>query len=99
MTEAMFVNDENDIDAKIDRAFCIDRSKPRSKMNDRQRAIARALERDDNRCQECGSTEDLSVHHLIPRRESGTHKLCNLVTLCRSCHLKIHPEFIEKRST
>jgi len=93
--EVTLVDDEDNIDAKIDHAFGIDRNhKPRSKMNARQRVAERVLERDDHRCQECGSTEGLTIHHLIPQRESGTNKLCNLVTLCGVCHLKRHPERI-----
>jgi hypothetical protein len=28
----------------------------------------------------------LSVHHMIPRAEGGSHGLFNLVTLCHPCH-------------
>jgi len=49
-------------------------------------------ERDGFRCQVCGSEktegENLSVHHI-----DGDKKNCsldNVITLCRSCHTKIH---------
>lgn len=56
----------------------------------------RARERDDHTCQDCGKvqrTPALDVHHIVPRREFGTDEgnanaLSNLVTLCRTCHLR-----------
>ncbi|WP_231391317.1 HNH endonuclease [Megasphaera vaginalis (ex Srinivasan et al. 2021)] len=32
------------------------------------------------------------VHHIIPLSEGGTHEEANLMSLCRSCHEKIHKE-------
>src|SRR5215216_8097836 len=38
------------------------------------RRFAKAVkERDGYRCQECGSTERLIAHHVIPLQEGGTH--------------------------
>ena len=52
-----------------------------------------AKERDGHRCQLCGSTHRLHVHHL--REWNGddptTHGLDNLQTVCASCHRKLHP--------
>lgn len=71
----------------------------------KQKAAAR--KRDGHRCQHCGVSEDeigqhLDVHHVKPFREFGyipdqndnyrqANKLSNLLTLCRSCHLKVEP--------
>ena len=30
------------------------------------------------------------VHHIIPVSRGGTHEASNLMSLCRSCHNKIH---------
>lgn len=55
----------------------------------------RARRRDDYTCQRCGKNESdsersLDVHHIKPVREfdekEEAHNLCNLTTLCRSCH-------------
>jgi len=59
------------------------------------------LERDDYQCRACGITEQqhkedtgkgLDVHHVIPVRLfddlSEAHAKENLVTACRSCHMK-----------
>lgn len=32
------------------------------------------------------------VHHIVPLSEGGTHDESNLMSLCRSCHEKIHKE-------
>ena len=37
-----------------------------------------------------GSVEE--VHHIIPLAEGGTNDESNLMSLCRSCHEKIHRE-------
>jgi len=51
----------------------------------------RALERDNHTCQICGVPEngiEHDVHHLIPFRLNHSNALDNLITLCRSCHMK-----------
>jgi 5-methylcytosine-specific restriction endonuclease McrA len=52
-----------------------------------------ALARDGYRCQKCGSTSRLHVHHQTPWSDGQTdpHALDNLLTLCASCHRKEHP--------
>ena len=37
-------------------------------------------------CSFCGSTEDLTVDHIIPVSRGGTNDLENLQPLCRSCN-------------
>lgn len=32
------------------------------------------------------------VHHKLPLAEGGTHDRSNLISLCKSCHAKIHGE-------
>ena len=47
-------------------------------------------------CAECGTREDLHVHHID--RNVANNKPRNLLTLCSSCHLKLHwQEDREKR--
>lgn len=61
----------------------------------------KALNRDGHECQSCGMTAaesqqtfgcDLHVHHRIRYEDFDSderaHRLSNLVTLCRSCHMK-----------
>ena len=39
-------------------------------------------------CAECGTTEGLHVHHVDRNPENNNP--ANLMTLCASCHLKLH---------
>ncbi|GGK74406.1 HNH endonuclease [Haloarcula sebkhae] len=61
-------------------------------------ARAQALRRDQYRCQHCDRREgkwgtDLHVHHIQPTRKGGSHELENLVTLCNSCHNRLHGRY------
>jgi hypothetical protein len=50
-------------------------------------------ERDNCTCQCCrGRTKDkrLEVHHLVHRRDGGSNRPENLITLCKTCHDKYH---------
>jgi hypothetical protein len=38
------------------------------------------------KCFECGATEDLQEHHVVPRFRGGT----KTIPLCYSCHCKAH---------
>lgn len=44
------------------------------------------LERDHNKCQICNSRNNLHIHHIVKRRNGGSHDPDNLITLCASCH-------------
>ena len=55
-----------------------------------RRIMKRVLERDDWRCQKCGSLENLQVHHQIKRSQQGDDALRNLVTMCARCHMEEH---------
>ena len=48
------------------------------------------LERDGWRCQVCGSMQNLQVHHLKFRSQSGGDEEKNLITLCAGCHARMH---------
>jgi 5-methylcytosine-specific restriction endonuclease McrA len=65
---------------------------PRLKLPLREYATlrTRALERDGWRCQFCGSSNNLQVHHLKSRSKLGDDALQNLISLCVTCHGKQH---------
>ncbi|MBU2913860.1 MULTISPECIES: HNH endonuclease [Reichenbachiella] len=44
--------------------------------------------RDNNQCQYCGSEQDLTLDHLIPRSKGGRSMWNNLVTACKKCNAK-----------
>lgn len=43
-----------------------------------------------NKCANCGSKEDLEIHHIVPLSLGGTNNATNLVPLCYSCHKAAH---------
>lgn len=49
------------------------------------------LDRDDYECQDCGTGDELNVHHIEPVCDGGDKfSLDNLVTLCREHHYERH---------
>ena len=38
------------------------------------------------------------VHHILPVSRGGTHDRANLMSLCRSCHNKIHLEMGDRHT-
>ena len=44
-----------------------------------------ALLRDDYNCRLCDKPAH-EVHHIIPKKDGGTHNLKNLISLCERCH-------------
>jgi 5-methylcytosine-specific restriction endonuclease McrA len=53
----------------------------------------RVLERDNLRCQACGSMQNLEVHHIQFRSHSGPDLEENLITLCAPCHGQSHKQW------
>lgn len=41
-------------------------------------------------CVNCGSREEIEMHHIVPLSMGGTNNEGNLVYLCRECHFKAH---------
>lgn len=55
-----------------------------------------AIERDNYKCQHCGESMNLEVHHWEPYWISQDNSLDNLVTLCRSCHKDVHDMYMRE---
>ena len=51
-----------------------------------------ALKRDNFTCQDCGATDKLETHHIIPYIYSKDHSIKNLKVLCQTCHRKYNSE-------
>lgn len=62
-----------------------------------QRRRLEIMQRDDFKCRECGTTNDLNVHHIryIDGRKPWEYDDGDLVTLCGKCHKEAH-ELIEQ---
>ncbi|MNC15660.1 HNH endonuclease [compost metagenome] len=44
------------------------------------------FERDGYTCCDCGTKEDLEIHHILPISQGGKNIIENLKTVCCSCH-------------
>jgi 5-methylcytosine-specific restriction endonuclease McrA len=66
--------------------------RPRLKLTPEGYAALRrqVLERDGWRCQVCGSSAELQVHHLQRRSKLGGDQNENLIVLCAECHRRQH---------
>ncbi len=66
--------------------------RPRLRLNPEsyRRLCQQVLERDGWRCQSCGRSTNLQVHHLNPRSRLGNDTEQNLITLCARCHQGLH---------
>ena len=61
---------------------------------------AKVLNRDNYECQIChGKHKDskLEVHHIVFRSQNGSDDESNLITLCKTCHDKLHKDFKEDK--
>jgi 5-methylcytosine-specific restriction endonuclease McrA len=45
-------------------------------------------QRDEGRCRNCGSQENLHFDHVIPRSRGGSSTAENIQLLCRQCNLR-----------
>lgn len=43
-----------------------------------------------NACADCGATETLHAHHIVPRARGGRNTMRNGVCLCKGCHEARH---------
>ena len=46
--------------------------------------------RDGYKCRKCGSKTHLEAHHIVQRKDGGSNRPDNLVTLCHDCHAALH---------
>ena len=50
----------------------------------------KVLERDGWKCQRCGRQDQLQIHHIVRRSQSGPDYEQNLIVLCAGCHRTLH---------
>lgn len=64
-----------------------DRGSPQSRGYTRRWSNqAKVLKRRQPTCTRCGTADDLSVDHVVPKSAGGTDDPSNLQVLCRSCN-------------
>lgn len=49
------------------------------------------------KCENCNTSENLTINHKIPRAQGGTNEAENLEILCKECHKHYHG-IISKKS-
>jgi len=58
-----------------------------------------ALKRDDYTCKKCGENDSdkLVIHHIVPWMDNFSlwFELSNIITICKDCHKKEHPTWID----
>lgn len=54
------------------------------------------LKRDNHKCQYCGSEENLTIDHIIPKSRGGDTTWENLVTACHSCNNKKDNKYLNE---
>lgn len=54
---------------------------------------SRRIRAEVGKCELCGSTEKLTVDHIVPRAIGGTSHRSNLRVLCDDCHQAVTREF------
>jgi 5-methylcytosine-specific restriction enzyme A len=64
--------------------------------DDWDRRRQRVYQRDDYQCVNCqrrggphGDVE-LHAHHIVPKSRGGVHRMSNLITVCKACHVAVH---------
>lgn len=61
----------------------------RKEYNSMRNVLMDALiTRDGNYCRACGTTQNMSIDHIIPVVKGGRNVMSNLQLLCRSCNSK-----------
>jgi hypothetical protein len=55
------------------------------------------FKRDGYKCLACGTTDKLSIDHIIPINKGGENRISNLQTLCRRCNSRKSDNYIDFR--
>lgn len=50
----------------------------------------------NGKCDNCGSSSQLVIHHIVPLAVGGAERASNLSVLCHACHNKLHTQLNNK---
>lgn len=68
---------------------------PLSKIMNEKPSRSMVYTRDENKCQYCGVTRNLTIDHVIPKSKGGDDSWENLVVACVSCNTKKGNKLLE----
>jgi hypothetical protein len=68
---------------------------PLSKIMNEKPSRGLVYTRDENKCQYCGVTRNLTIDHVIPKSKGGDDSWENLVVACVSCNIKKGNKLLE----
>jgi len=68
-------------------------------LSQKKNWMKKMIERDGEKCKDCGSTENLTLEHLVPRCIGGKFSYENLEILCFKCNRKRWDQLIKKALT
>ena len=60
--------------------------------------INRDMRKQSHVCANCGSMENIELHHVVPLFKGGTNEPGNIKPLCHSCHCLAHAKKIYQKS-
>lgn len=61
-----------------------------TKRNSNYKYMRDVKEHAGNVCVNCGTSENIEYHHIVPLLLGGQERLSNVVALCHKCHLAAH---------
>lgn len=53
-------------------------------------AFRKIIKNENDVCLNCGSSDNIEYHHVVPLKLGGTNRLTNIVPLCHKCHKAAH---------
>ena len=61
----------------------------------------KVFKRDNRTCQHCGSVVNIQAHHIKEQAQCPDLRLIlsNGITICKECHIKIHPYMVKYYKT
>jgi len=61
----------------------------------KSRWMKRLIERDGEKCGNCGNKENLTLEHIIPQCVGGKYEEDNLRVLCLNCNIKTYHKLVK----
>lgn len=82
------------LDCKNCSKFILATMKPINKVSKKRIFVKpeiydQVFKRDKGKCQLCGTSQNLQLHHILGRGKDLTNDINNCIMLCENCHLNV----------